>query len=125
MFFWMQQAHQLSQQRLDSRQRNFIVAIGVHYRSQLNIRGNKHTSIATLNRYYRNAQLVVAITTHKGNHHFHRGINTNLLQRLFQQMQPTFFVAITPRYRNPINTLVAIKPNIATKYVVLQKSLVL
>jgi hypothetical protein len=53
-------------------------------RNQIIIRGNKHTSIPTLNRYYHNAQLVVAIGTHKGNHHFHRGINTNMLQRLFQ-----------------------------------------
>jgi hypothetical protein len=102
MIFWMQQAHQLSQQSLHSTQRNFILAIGMHYRNQLNIRGNKHISIATLNRYYRNAQSVVAIATHKGNHHFHRGINTNLLQRLFQQTQPTFLVAITPRYRNAL-----------------------
>jgi hypothetical protein len=59
------------------------MAIGMHYRNQLNICGNKNISIAILNRYYRNAQLVVAIATHKGNHHFHGGINTNLLQRLF------------------------------------------
>jgi hypothetical protein len=102
MVFWMQQAHQLSQQRLHSRQRNFIVTVGMHYCNQLNIRGNKHISIATLNRYYRNAQLVVAIAAPKGNHHFHRGINTNLLQRLFQQTQPTFLVDITSRYRNPL-----------------------
>jgi hypothetical protein len=102
MISLMQQAHQLSQQSLHSTQRNFIVAIGMHYHNQLNIRGNKHISIATLNRYYRNAQSVVARATHKGNHHFHRGINTNLLQRLFQQTQPTFLVAITPRYRNAL-----------------------
>jgi hypothetical protein len=82
--FWMQQAHQLSQQSLHSTQQNFIVAIGMHYHNQLNTCGNKHISIATLNRYYRNAQSVVAIATHKGSNHFHRGINTNLLQRLFQ-----------------------------------------
>jgi hypothetical protein len=70
-------------------------------RNQIIIRGKKHISIATLNQYHRNAQLIVAIGTHKGNHHFHRGINTKLLQRLFQQTQPTFFVAITSRYRNP------------------------
>jgi hypothetical protein len=70
--------------------------------NQIIIRGKKHTSIATLNQYYGNAQLVVAMGTHKGNHHFHRGINTHLLQRLFQQMQPTFLVAITSRYRNPL-----------------------
>jgi hypothetical protein len=64
MVFWMQQAHQLSQQSLHSRQRNFIVAIGMHYRNQLNIYGNKHISIVPLNRYYRNAQLVVEIGTH-------------------------------------------------------------
>jgi hypothetical protein len=92
MIFWMQQEHQLSQQSLHSTQRNFIVAIGMHYRNQLNIHGNKHISIATLNRYYRNAQSVVEIATHKGNHHFHPGINTNLLQRLFQQTQPTFWL---------------------------------
>jgi hypothetical protein len=102
MIFWMQQAHQLSQQSLHSTQRNFIVAIGMHYRNELNIRANKHICITTLNRYYRNAQSVVEIATHKGDHHFHRGINTNLLQRLFQQMQPTFLVAITPRYRNAL-----------------------
>jgi hypothetical protein len=68
--------------------------------NQITIRGKKHTSITTLNRYYRNARLVVAIATHKGNHHF--GINTNLLQRLFQLTQPTFLVAITSRYRNPL-----------------------
>jgi hypothetical protein len=102
MFFWMQQAHQLSQQSLHSTQRNFIAAIGMHYRNQLNIRGNKHISIPALNRCYRNAQSVVAIATRKGNHHFHRGINTNLLQQLFQQTQPTFLVAITPRYRNAL-----------------------
>jgi hypothetical protein len=71
-------------------------------RNQIIIRGKKHTSIATLNRYYHNAQLVVAIGTHKRNHHFHRGINTNLLQRLIQQTQPTFLVAITSRYCNPL-----------------------
>jgi hypothetical protein len=98
----MQQAHQLSQQRLHSRQRNFIMAVGMHYYNQLNIHGNKHISITTLNRYYRNAQLVVAIATHKGNHHFHRVINTTLLQRLFQKTQLTFLVDITSRYRNPI-----------------------
>jgi hypothetical protein len=84
MIFWIKQAHHLLQQSLHSTQRNFIVAIGMHYRNQLNIRGNKHISIATLNRYYRNAQSVVAIATHKDNHHFHRGINTNLLQQPFQ-----------------------------------------
>jgi hypothetical protein len=71
-------------------------------RNQIIIRGKKHTSIATLNRYYHNVQLVVEIDTHKGNHHFHSGINTNLLQRLFQQTQSTFLVAITSRYRNPL-----------------------
>jgi hypothetical protein len=80
---WMQQPHELLQQRLCCRQRSFIVVIDVPIRNQIIIRGMKHTSITTLNRYYRNAQLVVAIVTHKGNHHFHRGINTNLLQRLF------------------------------------------
>jgi hypothetical protein len=120
-----------------------------HNRSQLNIRGNKHTSNATndfldatgtsaiatkfalyttnFHRGHRhalsqpikyswqqthiyrniksilsNAQSVVAIATHKGNHHFHRAINTNLLQQLFQQTQPTFLVAITPRYHNAL-----------------------
>jgi hypothetical protein len=125
MIFWMQQPHQLSQQSLHPRQRNFIVSIGMYYRYQLNIRGNKHISIATLNRYYRNAQLVVAIGIHKGNHHFHCGINTNLLQRLFQQTQPTCFGCHNIQISQPINTLVAIKPPIATKYMVLQKNLVL
>jgi hypothetical protein len=43
----MQHAHKLSQQRLSFRQRYFIVATGMPIRNQLNIRGNKHTSIAT------------------------------------------------------------------------------
>jgi hypothetical protein len=46
--------------------------------NQIIICGKKHTSIATLNRYYCNAQLVAAIGIHKGNHYFHRGINTHL-----------------------------------------------
>jgi hypothetical protein len=45
--FWMQQTHELSQQRLSFRQHYFIVATGMPTRNQLNIRGNKHTSIAT------------------------------------------------------------------------------
>jgi uncharacterized protein YbgA (DUF1722 family) len=102
MIFWTQQPHQLSQQRLHSRQRNFIMAIGMYYRNQLNIR--EHISIATLNQYYRNAQVVVAIGTHKGNHHFHRGINTNLLQRLFQQTQPICFGCHNIQISQPINT---------------------
>jgi hypothetical protein len=73
-------------------------------RNQLTIRGNKHASIATLNRYYHNGELVVAIGTHKGYHLFHRGINNNLLQLLFQTTQPTFLVAIISRYRNPKNS---------------------
>jgi uncharacterized iron-regulated protein len=80
MIFWMQQPHQLSQQSLHSRQRNFIMAIGMYYRNQLNIRGKKHISITTLHRYCRNAQVVVAVGTHKGNPHYHRGINTNPIQ---------------------------------------------
>jgi hypothetical protein len=56
------------------------VATGMPILKQIIIRGKKHTSTATLNRYYHNAQLVVAIGTHKGYHYFHRGINTNLLQ---------------------------------------------
>ena len=60
----MQQAHKLSQQRLSFRQRYFMVATGMPIRIQLNIRGNKHTSIVTLNRYYRNGELVVAIGTY-------------------------------------------------------------
>jgi hypothetical protein len=76
----MQHARELSQQRLNFRQRYFMVATGIPIRNQLNICGNKHTSITTLNQYYCNAQLVVAIGTHKGNHLFHRGINTNVLQ---------------------------------------------
>jgi hypothetical protein len=98
----MQQTHELSQQRLCCRQCSFIVAIGMPIRNQIIIRGKKHTSIATLNRYYHNAQLVVAIGTHKSNHLFHRSINTNLLQQMFQQTQPTFLVAIRSRYHIPL-----------------------
>jgi hypothetical protein len=98
----MQQVQQLSQQRLNCRQHYFIMVIDMPFRNQITIRGNKHTSIATLDRYYRNAQLVVAIGTHKSNHLFHHGINTNLLQRMFLQTQPTFSVAIRSRYRNPL-----------------------
>jgi hypothetical protein len=76
------------------------VAIDMSIRNQITIRGNKHTSIATLNRYYRNAQLVVAIGTHKSNHLFLHGIKTNLLQRMFLHTQPTFLVAIRSKYRN-------------------------
>jgi hypothetical protein len=61
------------------------VAINIPIRKQITIGGKKHTSIATLNRYYRNAQLVVAIGTNKNNHLFHHGINTNLLQQMFLQ----------------------------------------
>jgi hypothetical protein len=46
-FFWMQQAYELSQQRLSLIQRYFIVATGMPFRNQLNICGNKHTSITT------------------------------------------------------------------------------
>ena len=98
----MQQAHELSQQRLNFRQRNFIVVTGMPIRNQINIRGNKHTSIATLNRYYRNALIVVAKGTHTRNHLFHRGISTYLLQRMFRQTQPAFLVVIRSRYRNPL-----------------------
>jgi hypothetical protein len=45
--FWMQQAHELSQQRLSLRQRHFIVATSMHNHNQLNTRVNKHTSNAT------------------------------------------------------------------------------
>jgi pantothenate kinase len=72
------------------------------YSQVKNFRGNIHTSIATLNPNYHNAQLVVAIGTYKGSHLFHSGINTNLLQRMFQMTQPAFFVAIRSRYRNPL-----------------------
>jgi hypothetical protein len=109
MIFWMQQAHQLSQQSLHSTQRNFIVAIGMHYRNQLNIRGNKHISIATLNRYYRNARSVVAIATHKGNHHFHRGINTNLFATTVSTDATHIFGCHNTEISQRINTLVAIK----------------
>jgi hypothetical protein len=102
MNFVLQQAHELSQQRLSSGRRSFSVATGMPNRNQKYFRGNKHTSIAELNPYYRNAQLVVAIGTHKGNHLFHSGINTNLLQRMFQLTQPAFLVAIRSRYRNPL-----------------------
>jgi hypothetical protein len=40
----MQQAHELSQQRLNIRQRYFIVATYMPIRNQLNVYGNKHTS---------------------------------------------------------------------------------
>jgi hypothetical protein len=80
MSFWMQLAHELSQQRLCCKQRSFIVATCMPIRNQIIILRKKRTSIATLNRFYHNAQLVVAIGTHKSNHLFHRGINTNLLQ---------------------------------------------
>jgi hypothetical protein len=98
----MQQAHELSQQRLNFRQCYFIVVTVMPIRNQLTIGGNKHTSITTLNRYYRNAQLDVAIGTHKGNHLFHCRINTNLLQRIFQQAQLTLLVVIRSGYRNPL-----------------------
>jgi hypothetical protein len=101
------------------------MAIGMYCRNQLNTRGNKDISIETLHWYYRNAQVVVAIGTHKGNHYYHCVINTNLLQRLFQQMQPICFGCHNIKISQPINTLVAIKPPIATKYVVLQTNLVL
>jgi hypothetical protein len=42
--FWMQQPHELLQQRLHFRQRYFIVATGIPTRNQLNIRGNTHLS---------------------------------------------------------------------------------
>jgi hypothetical protein len=99
MNFAIQQAHELSQQRLSCRQRSFSVAIGMPIHNQIIVRGNKHTSIATLNPNYRNAQLVVAIGTHKGNHLFHLGHKIQISQ--------------------PINMLVAIRSNIATKCVVL------
>jgi hypothetical protein len=78
------------------------MATGMPIPNQIIIHCKKHTSIATLNRYYRNVQLVVAIGTHKGNHLLHHSINTNLLQRLFQQTQTTFSVAIGSKYRNPL-----------------------
>jgi hypothetical protein len=80
MILWMQQSYELWQQRLSCRQRSFLVATGMPIRNQITIHGKKDTSIATLHRYYHNAQLVVAIGTHEGNHLFHRSINTNLLQ---------------------------------------------
>jgi hypothetical protein len=83
MNFALQQEHELSQQKLSSGQCSFSVATGMPNRNQKIFCGNKHTSIATLNPNYRNAQLVVAIGTHKCNHLFHSGINTNLLQRMF------------------------------------------
>jgi hypothetical protein len=102
MNFALQQAPEVSQQRLSCGRRSFSVTTGMPNRNQKIFRGNKHTSIATLNPYYRNAQLVVAIGTHKGNHLFYSGINTNLLQRMFQLTQPAFLVAIRSRYRNPL-----------------------
>jgi hypothetical protein len=51
---------------------------------------------------------------------------TNLLQRLFQQTQPThIFGCHNTQISQRINTLVAIKPTTATKYVVLLENLVL
>jgi hypothetical protein len=70
-------AHELSQQRLCCRQRSFIITTCMRIRNQIIIRGKKHASIATLNRFYHNAQLVVVEGTHKSNHLFHHGINTN------------------------------------------------
>jgi hypothetical protein len=102
MNFALQQTHELSQQRLSCGQRSFSVATGMPNRNQKIFCGNKHTSIATLNPNYRNEQLVVAIGTHKGNHIFYSGINTNLLQLMFQLTQPPFFVAIRSRYHNPL-----------------------
>jgi hypothetical protein len=102
MNFALQQAHELWQQKLSSGQHSFSMATGMPNRNQKNFRGNKHTSLATLNPNYRNAQLVVAIGTHKGNHLFHSGINTNLLQRMFQLTQPPFLVAIRSKYLNPL-----------------------
>jgi hypothetical protein len=43
----MQQSHDLSQPSLSFWQRKFIVVESWHYRNQLYIRGNKHTSNAT------------------------------------------------------------------------------
>jgi hypothetical protein len=60
-------------------------------RNQVNVRGKKNTTNATLNPNYRNAQLVVAIGTHKGNHHVNSGINTNFLQQMFQLVTPYFW----------------------------------
>jgi hypothetical protein len=45
----MQQAHELSQQRLNFRQRYFIVVTVMPIRNQLTIRGNKHAFVTTLN----------------------------------------------------------------------------
>jgi hypothetical protein len=103
LFYGCNRHLEVSQRRLSSAQRYSIVATYMVSRNQLTIRGNKHASIATLNQYYRNGELVVAIGTHKRNHLFHRGINNNLLQLLFQTTQPTFLVAIISRYRNPKN----------------------
>jgi hypothetical protein len=46
IIFWMQHARELSQQRLNFRQRYFMVATGIPIRNQLNICGNKLTSNA-------------------------------------------------------------------------------
>jgi hypothetical protein len=78
---FLQPAHELSQQKLNYRQSYFIMTTGMPIHNQITIRDTKHTSIAILNRYHHNAQLVVAIGTHKG-HFFHRCINTNLFQRM-------------------------------------------
>jgi hypothetical protein len=98
-------------------------------RNQLIIRGNKHTSIATNNFLdatgtwaiatnvelldnvvaswpqawlLATKQIFVATNTDLSQHFFHRGINTNLLQRMLQQKQPTSLVAIRPIYRNQL-----------------------
>jgi hypothetical protein len=46
--FWMQQAHEQSQQRLSFRQHYFIVVTAISIYNQLNIRRNRHTYIATI-----------------------------------------------------------------------------
>jgi hypothetical protein len=55
MNFALQQAHELSRQKLSSGQRSFSVVTGMPNRNQKILRGNKHRSIATLNPNYRNA----------------------------------------------------------------------
>jgi hypothetical protein len=49
MNFALQQAHELSQQKLSCGKRSFSVATGMPNRNQKKFHGNKHTFISTLN----------------------------------------------------------------------------
>jgi hypothetical protein len=67
----------------------------------------------------------VSIATHKGNHHFHRGINTNLFATTVSTDATHIFGCHNTEISQRINTLVAIKPTVATKHVVLPEIFVL